>query len=303
MLYLSNPWGAGDRPYGELSSGRILARISAGKLVMDKQEILTLFAQIIAVALVLMVCLPHLLLWLGVRRYRNGVYGGPEDLTPEDKQDAYREKYEQLLAHDFKPLGIHWSRIGRTISTESYVFGSSDHRCLAQIYSRSHNLYLVSAFKGGDVIYTMDTYPKEQHLPGYRVTGLLDPTVEELLAEHRRQVNEWTAEGRELLPTASLEDAPPIFGAVNTHPASNRLLASAAASNLGFALFILAAGGGLAGWLRGFSGPAPWIGVIAGGAFMKWLWSDASTRAKLDRNKTQLTEVPVTSESSSLPES
>jgi hypothetical protein len=270
---------------------------------MDKQEMLTGLAQIVAGGLVLMVCLPHLLLWLGVRRYRNGIYGGPEDLTPDDKHDAYRKKYEQLLAHDFKPLGIHWSRIGRTISTESYVFGSRDYRCLAQIYSRSHNLYLVSAFKGGDVIYTMDSYPEERHQPGYRVTGLLDPTVEELLAVHRRQVNEWAAAGRESLPTASLDDAPPIFGAVNTHPMAKRMLASAAASNLCFALFILALGGGLAGWIRGFSGPAPWLGVIVAGAFMKWLWSDASTRVKLDRNRTQSTEVPVASEKSTLPES
>jgi hypothetical protein len=92
-----------------------------------------------------------------------------------------------------------------------------------------------------------------------------------------------------------LEDAPPVFGAVNTHPASSRMLTSAAAGNLAFALVILAAGGGFAGWLRGFSGPAPWIGVIVGGAFMKWLWSDASTRVKLDRNVTRSTEVPIAS--------
>src|SRR5947209_19172840 len=102
---------------------------------MDKQATLIGITQVIAAGMVLLVCLPHLLLWLGVRRYRNGVYGGPEDLTPNDQQDVYRNKYEQLLAHGFQPLGVHWSRIGRTISTESFVFGSSDNRCLAQIYT------------------------------------------------------------------------------------------------------------------------------------------------------------------------
>jgi hypothetical protein len=270
---------------------------------MDNQELLKGLAQLIAGGMILLVCYPHLFLLLGLRRYRNGTYGGPEDLLPGEKQDVYRNKYEQLLAHGFKPLGIHWSQIGRTISTETYVFGSQEHRCLAQIYSRSNNLYLVTAFKGGDVMYAMDTCPKERRLPGYWVTGLQDPTVEELLAEHRRQVNEWVAAGREPLRTASLEDAPPVFRAVNTHPASNRMLTSAAAGNLRFALFILALGGGLAGWRFGFSGPAPWLGIIVAGAFMKWLWSDASTRVKLDRNVTRSTEVPVASESSTVSES
>jgi hypothetical protein len=270
---------------------------------MNTQEMLTTVVQIIAISLAVMVCLPHLLLWLGVRRYRNGIYGGPEDLTPNDEQDTYGKKYEQLLAHDFQPLGMHWSQIGRTISTESYVFGSSRHRCLAQIYSRSHNLYLVTAFKGGDVIYTMDSSATERHLPGYRGTGLLDATVEDLLAEHRRQVNAWVAEGRAPMSTASLEDAVPIFAAVNTHPSSSRLLTSASAGNLGFALFMLALGAGLGGWIRGFSGPGPWLGMIVSGAFLQWLWSGASTRVKLDRNRTRLTEVAVAGEKPNLPES
>jgi hypothetical protein len=108
----------------------------------------------------------------------------------------------------------------------------------------------------------MDTCPKEVRLPGYRVTGLLDASVEDLLAEHRRQVNEWVAEWRKPLPTASLADAPPVFRAVNTHSANKRLLTSASASNLGFALIILALGAGLAGWGLGFTGPAPWLGMI-----------------------------------------
>ena len=270
---------------------------------MHQQEILTLLAQIIALGLAFFVSLPHLLLLLGLRRYRNGTYGGPEELRPEDKPEAYRSKYEQLLAHGFEPLGMHWSRIGRTISTQAYLFGSTDHRCLAEIYSRSNNLYLITAFEGGDVLYTMDTCLKEKRLPGYRVTGILDANVEQLLAEHRGQVNEWVAEGRKPLPSASLNDALMICRAVNTHPVNNRMLTSAAASNLRFALIILALGGGLTGWKCGFSGPAPWLGVIVAGAFMKWLWSGASTRVKLDRKLTQAAEVTAASESSTLSQS
>jgi hypothetical protein len=268
---------------------------------MPNHEMLTWVVRLVAAGFALAVCLPHLLLWLGLRRYRNGTYGGPEDLTPDDKPDVYRKKYQELLAHGFRPLGIHWSRVGRTIATETYIFGSSEHRCLAQIYSRSHNLYLVTAFQGGDVIYTMDAYPAERHLPGYRVTGLLDPTVEELLDEHRRQVDGWVAAGREPLPTAALADAPPIFGAVNTHPANDRLMTSVSATNLGLALFVLALGAALAGWGFGFSGPAPWLGMVAGGAFLNWLWSGHSTRVKLDRTMTKATEAPAAA-SSALPE-
>src|SRR5207237_5097946 len=97
-----------------------------------------------------------------------------------------------------------------------------------------------------------------------------------------QHVDEWVAQGRELLPTACLADAPRIFRAVNTHPANSRLWTSASATNLGFAVFILALGAGIAGWRAGFSGPAPWLGIIAAGAFLKWLWSDCSTRVKLN---------------------
>jgi hypothetical protein len=257
---------------------------------MPTQEMVIWVARLIAAGFALMACLPHLLLLVGLRRYRGGTYGGPDDLLPDDSPDAYREKYQQLLALGFRPFGIYWSRIGRTITTESYIFGSADHPCLAQIYSRSHNLYLVTVFEGGDVIYTMDAYEADRAQPGYRVKGLLDPTVAELLAEHRRQVAARLAEGLEPLPTASLADAPPIFRAVNTNPVSFRLLTSTAASNLGIHLFVLALGAGGAGWAFGFAGLAPWAGMIAGAAFLKWLWSGSSTRVKLDPRKTTATQ-------------
>ena len=128
---------------------------------MSTQELPLLIMRLVAGSLALLVCWPHLFLLLGLRRYRGGTYGGPEDLAAEEMSEEYRQKYRQLLAHGFTPLGIYWSRIGRTISTQSYVFASREHRCLAQIYSRSNNLYLVTAFRGGDVIYTMDTCPRE----------------------------------------------------------------------------------------------------------------------------------------------
>ena len=257
---------------------------------MPTQETVIWIARLIAAGFAWMVCWPPLLLLLGLRRYRGGTYGGPDDLIPDDSPDAYREKYQQLQALGFRPLGIYWSRIGRTITTESYIFASADDHCLAQIYSRSHNLYLVTAFQGGAVTYTMDTYPADRPQPGYWVKGLLDATVAQLLAEHRRQVAARRAEGLEPLPTACLADAPPIFGAVNTHPVAQRALTSTAATNLGVHLFVLALGGSVAGWAFGFTGLAPWVGMIAGAAFLKWLWSGSSTRVKLDRRKTTATE-------------
>ena len=262
---------------------------------MSTQEMFTTLIRLIAIGLALMVCWPHLLLLVGLRRYRNGTYGGPEDLSPDDKPDVYRDKYQQLVDRGFKPLGIHWSRVGRTVSTETYIFGSSEYRCLAQIYSRSYNLYLVTAFKGGDVMYTMDTCPKERRLDGYWVTGLLDAPVIDLLTEHRRHMDEWVASGREPLPTASLADAPPIFSAINEHPVNQRLWTSGAATNLSFAALILGLGAGIAGWRAGFSGPVPWLGIIGAAAFLQWLWSDGSTRVKLDPRLTEATEVSATS--------
>ena len=70
---------------------------------------------------VIWVCYPHFLLVLGVNQYRNGVFGGPEDLDPDDKSERFQKTYDDLIQLGFEPLGLHWSIIGRTISTQAYV--------------------------------------------------------------------------------------------------------------------------------------------------------------------------------------
>jgi len=49
---------------------------------MPTQETVIWIARLIAAGFAWMVCWPPLLLLLGLRRYRGGTYGGPDDLTP-----------------------------------------------------------------------------------------------------------------------------------------------------------------------------------------------------------------------------
>lgn len=261
-------------------------------------EWLTWAMQAIAGVIALKVCFPHLLLLLGLRGYRNGTFGGPDELEPDnlfhdggdsadDEKNVYVAKYQDLLDRGFQPLGVHWSRIGRTISTESYICGAGEHRCLAQIYARSWNLYLVTAFTGGAVTITTDVETQERQVEGYWLSSLPGKSVRDLLAEQRRKINLWDAEGCRPLPVATLADVEPVLRAVNTHPANGRFLTAIALNHLLVLLVILVVSSLVTGSLFGFGGTAPYWGVILSGLFLLWAERTSSTRVKLDERLTE----------------
>ncbi len=236
------------------------------------------------------VCYPHILLVLGINRYRNGVFGGPEDLKPDDKSERYRDHYDQLTQLGFEPLGLHWSTIGQTISTQAYVFGLREVPCMAEIYSRSDNLYIVTGFEGNAAMETTSLKTNEIRSKDYWLSSIPNASVQVLLDEHRHQLQELVSQGWQPLPASKLEDIPAITRAASSGSEHNSRLCGAALKILGTFLLIIALPWlGLA-TLMGYSHPLPWLiaGLITWGLYA--LVQTSSVRVKLDKSTIQATQ-------------
>jgi len=236
---------------------------------------------------VLWVCYPHLLLVLGINRYRNGVFGVPEDLEPEDKNPHYQELYDQLTQLGFEPLGLHWSTIGRTISTQAYVFGLPEVPCMAEIYSRSDNLYLVTGFEGNAALETTSVPTNEVRSKDFCLTSLPHASAQVLLADHRNQVEELVGQGWRPLPASRLEEIPAITRAASSGSNHNSRLRGFALGHLRTILTSVAIAGVTFGWIFGFAGPWPWLGAALAAAAFHSMSQSSSTRVRLDKNTIQ----------------
>jgi hypothetical protein len=158
---------------------------------------------------VVWVCYPHFLLVLGINRYRNGVFGGPEDLEPDNKSERYQDCYQDLIQLGFEPLGLHWSMIGRTISTQAYVFGLPEVPCMAEIYSRSDNLYLVTGFEGNADLETTSVPTNEVRSKDFCLTSLPHAPVQVLLEDQAIKSRNWSGKAGGLCRLASSKRSRP----------------------------------------------------------------------------------------------
>jgi hypothetical protein len=248
---------------------------------------------IIAVAVsagIFWVCYPHVLLVLGINRYHNGVFGGPEDLEPDEKSQRYQEHYDQLTQLGFEPLGLHWSTIGRTISTQAYIFALPEVPCMAEIYSRSDNLYLVTGFEGNAALETTSVATKEVRSKDFCLTSLPYASVQVLLADHRNQVEELVSHGWKPLPASKLEEIPAITHAAASGSEHNSRLRGYALKILRTILISVAIPWLALGSWMGYSHPLPWLlsGLTALGFYS--LVQRSSTRVKLDQSTIQATQ-------------
>ena len=247
---------------------------------------------------VIWVCYPHFLLVLGINRYRNGVFGGPEDLEPEDKNPGYQEFYDHLTQLGFEPLGLHWSTIGRTISTQTYIFGLPEVPSMAEIYSRSGNLYLVTGFEGNAALETTSVPTKEVRSKDFCLTSLPYASVQVLLNDHRKQVAELIEQGWEPLPASKLEEIPDITRAASSGSSHSSRLRGAALKHLRIFLTSTVVTGLIFGGMLGFDGPWPWLGAALVVAAFHSMFQGSSTRVRLDREIIQSTQ-PQSADSSS----
>jgi hypothetical protein len=254
---------------------------------MNLPEYVTYIIALAVCAGVAWVCYPHLLLVLGINQYRNGVFGGPEDLEPDDKSVRYQDVYYQLVHLGFEPLGLHWSTIGRTISTQTFVFSLPEVHCIATIYSRSDNLYLVTGFEGNAALETTSVRTNEIRSNDFWLTSIPDASVKVLLSGHQNQLQELVSKGWQPLPASKLEDIPAITRAASSGSDHNSRLRSAALKILGTFLLIIALPWlGLAAFV-GYFHPLPWLLAGLTSLSIYALIQRSSTRVRLDKSTIQ----------------
>jgi hypothetical protein len=258
---------------------------------MNLPDYTTYVIAIAVPAAVFWVCYPHILLVLGINQYRNGVFGGPEDLQPDGKSERYQELHRELIHLGFEPLGQHWSTIGRTISTQAYIFGLSEVPCMAEIYSRSENLYLVTGFEGNAALETTSVKTKEVQSKDFWLRSIPDASVKVLLADHRTQVEELVLQGWEPLPASRLEDIPAITRATSSGSEHNARLRGIASQILGNILMSVAIPWLVLGVWFGFGHPLPWLLAGLPAISFYFLVRRSSTRVKLDKSTIQATQV------------
>jgi hypothetical protein len=258
---------------------------------MNLPDYVTYAIALAVCALVAWVCYPHLLLVLGINQYRNGVFGGPQDLEPDGKSEPYHDSYFQLTQLRFEPLGLHWSTIGRTISTKAYVFALPEVPCMAEVYSRSENLYLVTGFEGNAALETTAVQTNEIRSEDFWLTSLPHASIQVLLSDHRSQVQELVGQGWRPLPTSKLEHIPAITRAASSGSEHNSRLRGAALKFLRTILIAVAIPWLAFGSWLGFLHPLPWLltGLTALGFYS--LVQRSSTRVPLDKSIIEASEL------------
>lgn len=229
----------------------------------------------LAAVVALWVCWPHLLVGLGVIRFHNGTVGGPLALDPTDKDDEYRDRYFELVDLGFLPLGIHWARNGQTDSTAAYVFGFPGQPWMATLSLGSLTTSLVTAFRDDIFLQTLDHEIRFWQGSGFRLQGVPDQPMRDVLATHQKAVEALIGQGHEPMPEATLEDYAAIARAINLHPASQRWLRSRSLRYVATLLIGFLFCGALSGVMFRFDNPSTWLGLIAFGLWMKWQWQSS----------------------------
>jgi hypothetical protein len=247
---------------------------------MSDDEYLSVVLASVAVALAVWVCWPHLLVALGLSRFQNGIQGGPGSLDPGDKEEDYQDKYFQLVDLGFLPLGIHWARNGSALATATYVFGSPNQPMMAALSLRSHTLSLLTAFADNLFLQTLDRETRLWQSSSYRLQGLADVPLREVIATHQKAIETLAAQGHQPQPAATLEDFARIARAMNDQPASRRWVRTRALRSVATLLAGFLLCGALSGYAFGFNQPSTWMGLIAFSLWLKWQWQ-ASVQGQL----------------------
>jgi hypothetical protein len=170
--------------------------------------------------------------------------------------------------------------VGWSLSVKEYVFGRPGERCMAYIVSRSHNVYFLSAFAGGAVALTCDSNEGEDFQAGdYSLQHVPGKPLRDVLAQHCRLGELFVEKGHRSLPAQTLEDFRTAARLAATHPEGLRELRRTALGFVGLLAGLFLGSAGVLGVLFGFNSPAPWLGVLVSGLWIRWQVNQSSIAA------------------------
>jgi hypothetical protein len=223
------------------------------------------------------VCLPDVLLLLGVTRIRCGVLGGPEDVRSGPGEVLTEEIAEQLDALGFVAAGLYWERLPAHKTFHEVVFVSGTGDCFAAVYRLFNNdpsrVALKTAFGDGAYVLTQNydggmeanegTLRAGGLLPHCTTTLVQRAPLAEVLEEHRQRVRCFVMAGHEPLPAVAIDDHVEAERKYTDHPAVQRVFRGSLAVLLPLKLAFLVAGPGLVVATWGVDHAGIWATLLA----------------------------------------
>jgi hypothetical protein len=132
---------------------------------------------------------------------------GEDESWPKVDRDLFGRMEEELKPLGFSRLGVHVERAPLRRRLVAYDFVNEAERTwgTATAAGEEVRLSLVTAFCGGGFVVTADHRVLSQDRQGCLVGGMPGAQPEQLLAAHRRRVEGFREQGREIVTDLSLE--------------------------------------------------------------------------------------------------
>jgi hypothetical protein len=144
-------------------------------------DAVTIALLIVSIMLALWLCLPRLLVVLGVVRLQHGFQAGPEEVSRYWLHDIDEDNFNQLTALGFAPVGVYWEQIGLSRVYLEYVFTSKQGDCFAMLYPNQQIMprraSFITGFTSGGVIFTKNYQGGVQLVAADLYAGGLAPAV------------------------------------------------------------------------------------------------------------------------------
>jgi hypothetical protein len=182
-------------------------------------------------------CLPDVLLLLGMTCVRRGILGGPEDVRSGPAELVTEEIAQELDALGFVPAGLYWEQLPAHKMFREVIFVSRRNDCFASVYRLFGNSPSCVAFKtsfgDGATVFTqnyvggIEANEETLRAGGLRseeTTTLEERTpLAEVLEEHRHRVSLFVLAGHPLLPAVTIDDYVEAEQTYMDHPTVRRM--------------------------------------------------------------------------------
>jgi hypothetical protein len=238
---------------------------------MEPEAVLTLL-MVGASICALWVCLPDVLLLLGLAWIRRGILAGPDEVRTRAGDWLTEEIAQELDALRFEPACIYWERLlaHKTFHEVVFIFDAGD--CFASVYrllnDEPQRVAFKTSFSDGAFVLTQNYAGGMEADEGtLRAGGLLpeqSTSFEKraplaiVLDEHRQRVRRLVLAGHEPLPARTVLDHVEAERRYSDHPAVQRTFRASVALLFPIKLVFLSAGPSLVAAIWGVHHPAIW---------------------------------------------